>query len=86
MRETEPIPITIEYRLTEEGAEILRLHGRAAEIRIPECIAGIPVASIAERAFAVQAEVPETAGPQRNALPCCPFPWKGQSPQKKNSP
>lgn len=59
MREIEPIPITIEYRLTEEGAEILHLHGRAAEIRIPECIAGIPVTAIAERAFAVQTEPPE---------------------------
>jgi len=84
MRETEPIPITIEYRLTEEGAEILRLHGRAAEIRIPECIAGIPVASIAERAFAVQAEVPETDAEERPAL--LSFSMEGAEPAEKEQP
>ena len=84
MRETEPIPITIEYRLTEEGAEILRLHGRAAEIRIPECIAGVPVASIAERAFAVQAEVPETDAEERPAL--LSFSTEGAEPAEKEQP
>ncbi len=84
MRETEPIPITIEYRLTEEGAEILRLHGRAAEIRIPECIAGVPVASIAERAFAVQAELPETDAEERPAL--LSFSMEGAEPAEKEQP
>lgn len=55
----EPIPIMIEYRVAEDGAEILRVQGRAAEIHIPGDIAGIPVAAIAERAFAVQEELPE---------------------------
>ncbi len=68
MREIEPIAITIEYRLTEEGAEILRLHGRAAEIRIPECIAGVPVTAIAGKAFAVQTEPPEADAEERPAL------------------
>ena len=84
MRETEPIPITIEYRLTEEGAEILRLHGRAAEIRIPECIAGVPVASIAEWAFAVQAELPETDAEERPAL--LSFSMEGAEPAEKEQP
>lgn len=61
MKEKEPIPITIEYRLTEEGAELLHMRGRAAEIRIPERIAGVPVTAVAERAFAVQQEPPEAA-------------------------
>lgn len=55
----EPIPIMIEYRLTGDGAELLRMHGRAAEIHIPEEIGGVPVTAVAERAFAAEREAPE---------------------------
>lgn len=57
----EPIPIRITYRLTEDGAEILRVCGRAAELRIPEEIGGVPVTAVAERAFAIEKEAPEAA-------------------------
>lgn len=52
------LSIQIEYKLTENGAVITKLHGRAAEIRIPETIEGVPVTAIGERAFAVKMEAP----------------------------
>lgn len=55
--------IGIEYRLTDEGAEILRLHGQAAEIYIPEEIEGIPVTAAAEWAFAAQRAAEEMTDP-----------------------
>ncbi|WP_458408109.1 leucine-rich repeat domain-containing protein [Anaerotignum sp.] len=50
--------VQIEYRKTEKGICITKLHGRCAEVRIPEEIDGIPVVAIAEKAFAVKAEAP----------------------------
>lgn len=65
----EPIPIQIEYRQAGDGVEILRLRGRAAEIRIPEEVAGMPVTAVAERAFAAAGEAPEAkAADERPAL------------------
>ena len=52
------LSIQIEYNLTETGAVIRKVHGRAAEIRIPETIAGVPVVAVAEKAFAVKEELP----------------------------
>lgn len=52
------LSIQIEYTLTENGAVITGMKGRAAEIRIPETIEGFPVIAIGEKAFAVQEEVP----------------------------
>ena len=52
------VSIQIEYRLTENGVSITKIHGRAAEIRIPETIEGVPVTAIGERAFAVKMEAP----------------------------
>lgn len=52
------VSIQIEYRLTENGVSITKIHGRAAEIRIPETIEGVPVTAIGERAFAVKTEAP----------------------------
>ena len=63
-----PISIQIEYKLTEQGAVIIKVHGRAAELRIPAVIDGYPVAAIAEKAFAVRQEAPEAkAGEERPA-------------------
>lgn len=50
--------IGIEYRLTETGAEVLQIYGQAAEIHIPEEIAGVPVTAAAERAFAAREGLP----------------------------
>ena len=50
--------IQIEYKLTQDGAVIQKVHGRAAELRIPETIDGVPVVAIAERAFAAKEEAP----------------------------
>ena len=52
------LSVQIEYRKTEAGIEIIKLHGRCAEVRIPEKIEGLPVAAIGERAFAVKEEAP----------------------------
>lgn len=59
------IPITITYTLYAEGVKIIGVTGRAAEIRIPDHIDGLPVIAIAPYAFAVQteAEVNETETP-----------------------
>ena len=55
--------VQIEYRKTESGIEIVKLHGRCAEVRIPAEIDGMPVVAVAERAFAVKEELP-VAEPQ----------------------
>lgn len=59
------IPITITYTPYAEGVKIIGVTGRAAEIRIPDHIDGLPVLAIAPYAFAVQAEaeVSETETP-----------------------
>lgn len=59
------IPITITYTPYAEGVKIIGVTGRAAEIRIPDHINGLPVIAIAPYAFAVQAEaeVSETETP-----------------------
>lgn len=59
------IPITITYTPYAEGVKIIGVTGRAAEIRIPDQIGGLPVIAIAPYAFAVQAEaeVSETETP-----------------------
>ena len=59
------IPITITYTPYAEGVKIIGITGRAAEIRIPDHIDGLPVIAIAPYAFAVQteAEVNETETP-----------------------
>lgn len=59
------IPITITYTPYAEGVKIIGVTGRAAEIRIPDHIDGLPVIAIAPYAFAVQteAEVDETETP-----------------------
>lgn len=59
------IPITITYTPYAEGVKIIGVTGRAAEIRIPDHIGGLPVIAIAPYAFAVQteAEVNETETP-----------------------
>ena len=57
--------ITITYTPYAEGVKIIGVTGRAAEIRIPDHIDGLPVIAIAPYAFAVQteAEVNETETP-----------------------
>lgn len=50
------IPITITYTPYAEGVKIIGVTGRAAEIRIPDHIGGLPVVAVAPYAFAVQAE------------------------------
>lgn len=59
------IPITITYTPCAEGVKIIGVTGRAAEIRIPDHIDGLPVIAIAPYAFAVQteAEASETEMP-----------------------
>ncbi len=59
------IPITITYTPYAEGVKIIGVTGRAAEIRIPDNIGGLPVIAIAPYAFAVQteAEARETETP-----------------------
>lgn len=59
------IPITITYTPCAEGVKIIGVTGRAAEIRIPDHIDGLPVLAIAPYAFAVQteAEANETETP-----------------------
>ena len=52
------LSVQIEYRKTEDGIVITKMHGRCAEVRIPEEIEGIPVIAIGERAFSVKEEVP----------------------------
>ena len=62
------ISIQIEYKITEKGAVIVKVHGRAAELRIPDTIEGHPVVAVAERAFAVKQEAEEAkAGEERPA-------------------
>lgn len=58
MMKKEKLTIQIEYKQTEAGAVITRIHGRCAEIRIPESIEGMPVVAIGEKAFAVKEEAP----------------------------
>ena len=55
--------VQIEYRKTESGIEIVKMHGRCAEVRIPAEIDGMPVVAVAERTFAVKEELP-AAEPQ----------------------
>ena len=50
--------VQIEYRKTERGIEIVKLHGRCAEVRIPAEIDGVPVVAVAERTFSVKEEAP----------------------------
>ena len=59
------IPITITYTPYAEGVKIIGVTGRAAEIRFPDHIDGLPVIAIAPYSFAVQteAEVNETETP-----------------------
>lgn len=59
------IPITITYTPYAEGVKIIGVTGRAAEIRIPDHINGLPVLAIAPYAFAVhtEAEASETETP-----------------------
>ena len=52
------LSVQIEYKLTEAGAVIVKMHGRAAEVRIPDTIEGQPVIAIGERAFEVKEEAP----------------------------
>ena len=52
------LSMQIEYKKVEHGICITKLHGRCAEIRIPETIEGLPVIEIGERAFAVKTESP----------------------------
>ena len=59
------IPIIITYTPYAEGVKIIGVTGRAAEIRIPDQIGGLPVVAVAPYAFAVQteAEINETETP-----------------------
>ena len=52
------LSVQIEYRKIEGGIEVVRLHGRCAEVRIPEEIDGLPVIAVSERAFSVKEELP----------------------------
>ena len=52
------LSIQIEYKIVDGGVSITKLHGRCAEIRIPEEIHGMPVIEIGERAFSVKEELP----------------------------
>lgn len=52
------LSIQIEYKLEENGAVVTKMQGRAAEVRIPEKIAGVPVIAIGEKAFAAEEEAP----------------------------
>ncbi|MBQ2879519.1 MAG: leucine-rich repeat domain-containing protein [Anaerotignum sp.] len=52
------LSVQIEYRKTESGIEIVKLHGRCAEVRIPDEIDGLPVVAVGERAFSVKEELP----------------------------
>ena len=44
--------VQIEYRKTEQGICIEKMHGRCAEVRIPEMIDGLPVVAVAASAAA----------------------------------
>ena len=50
------LSIQIEYKKIDGGISLTKLHGRCAEIRIPEMVEGLPVVAIGERAFAVKME------------------------------
>ena len=52
------LSVQIEYRKIEGGVAVVRLHGRCAEVRIPEKIDGLPVIAVEERAFSVKEELP----------------------------
>ena len=52
------LSVQIEYRKIEGGIEVVKLHGRCAEVRIPEEIEGLPVLAVGERAFAIKEELP----------------------------
>ena len=52
------LSVQLEYRKIEGGIEIVKLHGRCAEVCIPAEIDGVPVIAVAERAFAVKTELP----------------------------
>ena len=54
----ETISVQIEYTLTEAGAVIGKVYGRAPELSIPERIEGHPVIAIGEKAFATAKEAP----------------------------
>ena len=52
------LSIQIEYKQIENGISITKVHGRAAELRIPETIDGLPVVAVGESAFAAEEEAP----------------------------
>ena len=52
------LPLQIVYRPVAGGVSITKVCGRAAEIRIPEAVHGLPVVAIGERAFAAAEEAP----------------------------
>ena len=52
------LSVQIEYKKIEGGIEVVKLHGRCAEVRIPEEIEGLPVLAVGERAFAIKEELP----------------------------
>lgn len=76
------LSIQIEYQLEERGAVITKLWGRAAEIRIPETIGGVPVVAIGERAFAVKEEAP-AAEPEEELAAEVALVDKGEEPAVK---
>ena len=51
------VSVQIEYKVIENGICIVRLHGRCAELRLPEVIEGKPVVAVAEGAFSTEAEL-----------------------------
>lgn len=73
------LSIQIEYKLEEKGAVITKVLGRAAEIRIPESIDGVPVVAIGEKAFAVKEEAP-LAEPADELAAEFSFVEKGEEP------
>ncbi len=73
------LSIQIEYQLEEKGAVITKVQGRAAEIRIPETIGGLPVIALGERAFAVKEEAP-VAEPEEELAAELVFVEKAEEP------
>ncbi|HIY03465.1 MAG TPA: leucine-rich repeat domain-containing protein [Candidatus Anaerotignum merdipullorum] len=52
------IPIVIQYTPYAEGIKIIGVDGRAARLRLPDTIDGLPVVAVGPYAFAVTAEAP----------------------------
>lgn len=73
------LSIQIEYKLEEKGAVITKVWGRAAEIRIPETIDGVPVVAIGEKAFVVKEEAPVAEAAEELAAEVS-FVEKGEEP------